>query len=160
MRWFCKFTKKIISEKFSHLEFQFFFCSKDPESNQFITQKERNYLQREIGNLERDINLPSTPFKKILTSIPVWAIIISQTGIDFSFYVMTTDLPKYLSDVMRFDVEKNGLYSSLPQVLNFFSAMGFGLLSDLCIHHEYLSVKNTRKIFTTTGEMNDDNKFA
>lgn len=128
------------------------FCSKDPESNRFITVKEKNFLRREIGVLERDVTLPSTPFKAILTSVPVWAIIISQTGIDFSFYVMTTDLPKYLSDVMRFDVEKNGLYSSLPQILNFFSAMGFGLLSDICINKEYLSVKNTRRIFTTVGK--------
>jgi hypothetical protein len=111
-------------------------------------------LRKEIGVLERDTNLPSTPFKKILTSVPVWAIIISQTGMDFSFYVMTTDLPKYLNDVMRVDVERNGLYSSLPQILNFFSAMGFGLLSDICINKEYLSVKNTRKFFTTTGELN------
>lgn len=129
-----------------------FFCSKDPESNRFITEKEKNYLRKEIGVLERDVNLPSTPFKCILTSISVWAIIISQTGIDFSFYIMTTDLPKYFSDVMRIDVERNGLYSSLPQVLNFFSAMGFGLISDICINKEYLSVKNTRRIFTTTGD--------
>lgn len=128
-----------------------FICSKDPESNRFMSAEERNYLRKEIGVLERDTSLPTTPFKAILTSIPVWAIIISQNGIDFSFYVMTTDLPKYLSDVMRFNVEKNGLYSSLPQVLNFFSAMGFGLLSDICINKEYLSVKNTRRIFTTTG---------
>lgn len=109
-------------------------------------------MRKEIGVLERDLTLPSTPFKAILTSVPVWAIIISQTGIDFSFYVMTTDLPKYLSDVMRFDVEENGLYSSLPQVLNFFSSMSFGLLSDVCINKEYLSVKNTRRFFTTTGD--------
>ena len=57
-----------------------------------------------------------------------------------------------MSDVMRFNVEQNGLYSSLPQVLNFFSSMAFGLLSDVCINKKYLSVKNTRKIFTTTGE--------
>lgn len=108
-------------------------------------------MKNEIGVLERDTNLPTTPFKEILTSVPVWAIIISQTGMDFSFYVMTTDLPKYLSDVMRFDVEKNGLYSSLPQILNFFTAMGFGVLSDFCINKRYLSVRNTRKFFTTTG---------
>ncbi len=129
------------------------FCSKDPESNRFITESEKTYLQKEIGMLHRDIDLPIAPYRAILTSVPVWAIIISQTGIDFSFYVMTTDLPKYLSDVMRFDVEKNGLYSSLPQILNFFSAMGFGVLSDICINRKYLSVKNTRRIFTTTGNI-------
>jgi hypothetical protein len=85
--------------------------------------------------------------------VPVWAIIISQTGIDFSFYVMTTDLPKYFNDVMRIDVDKNGLYSSLPQVLNFFSAMAFGVLSDVCINKRYLSVRNTRRFFTTAGEL-------
>jgi len=136
------------------------FCSKDPESNRFISSEEKSYLRREIGVLERDVNLPSTPFRAILTSLPVWAIIISQTGIDFSFYVMTTDLPKYLSDVMRFDVEKNGLYSSLPQVLNFFSAMAFGLLSDVCINKQYLSVKNTRRIFTTAGEKQEWKKVS
>lgn len=101
--------------------------------------------------LQRDVDLPLAPYKAILTSVPVWAIIISQTGCDFSFYVMTTDLPKYLSDVMRFDVEKNGLYSSLPQILNFFSSIGFGILSDICINRKYLSVKNTRRFFTTSG---------
>lgn len=130
-----------------------FLCSKDPESNSFITEDEKNYLRKEIGVLERDTNLPPTPFKAILTSLPVWAVIISQTGIDFSFYVMTTDLPKYLADVMRIDVEKNGLYSSLPQILNFFTAMGFGLLSDICINKKYLSVRNTRRFFTTTGNL-------
>ncbi|XP_037051081.1 putative inorganic phosphate cotransporter [Bradysia coprophila] len=127
------------------------FCSKDPESNRFISEKEKAYLQQEIGTLRRDVDLPLAPYRAILTSVPVWAIIISQTGIDFSFYVMTTDLPKYLSDVMRFDVEKNGLYSSLPQVLNFFSAMGFGVLSDICINRKILSVRNTRRYFTTAG---------
>lgn len=135
---------------------QLLFCSKDPESNRFITEQEKNYLRKEIGVLERDTSLPSTPFKAILTSVPVWAIIISQTGMDFSFYVMTTDLPKYFSDVMRFDVEKNGLYNSLPQMLNFFSAMGFGLISDICINKEYLSVRNTRRVFTSTGEWKFD----
>lgn len=104
-----------------------------------------------MGVLERDKHLPPTPFWAIITNVPVIAIIISQLGIDFSFYVMTTDLPKYLSDVMQFDVEKNGLYSSLPQVLNFFAALFFGFMSDLCINRSYLSVKNTRKLFTTIG---------
>lgn len=132
---------------------QALFCSKDPESNRFITDKEKIYLQKEIGMLRRDEDLPLAPYKAILTSVPVWAIIISQTGMDFSFYVMTTDLPKYMSDVMRFDVERNGLYSSLPQVLNFFSAMGFGVLSDICINRKYLSVRNTRRFFTTSGKI-------
>lgn len=52
---------------------------------------------------------------------------------------------------MRIDVDRNGLYSSLPQILNFFSAMAFGVLSDIAINNEYLSVRNTRRYFTSFG---------
>lgn len=117
-----------------------------------MSVREKTYLQNAMGMLHRDVDLPLPPYRSILTSVPVWAIIISQTGIDFWFYIMTTDLPKYLSDVMRFDVEKNGLYSSLPLILNFLSGVGFGVLSDICINRKYLTVKNTRRFFTTSGK--------
>lgn len=44
----------------------------------FISDKERDYLDREIGNLERNLKVPlETPWKSILTSTPVLALIVS-----------------------------------------------------------------------------------
>lgn len=49
-------------------------------------------------------DLGVTPWGKLLTSWPVWALIIAETGHDWGLYTMVTDLPKYMSDVMHFDI--------------------------------------------------------
>lgn len=64
-------------------------CSKDPVSNRFITKKESDYLRSEIGQLQRDDDLPPIPWKHILTSGPVIALCISQVKDCRSFFYMT-----------------------------------------------------------------------
>lgn len=43
------------------------------------------------------------PWKEILTSAPVWALIIGEIGHDWGLYTMVTDLPKYMGDIMKFN---------------------------------------------------------
>lgn len=69
-------------------------CYKDPESHPFIKESEKDYLRREMGTLVRDKNLPPTPWKAILTSVPMMALVCAQIGHDFGFFIMATDLPK------------------------------------------------------------------
>lgn len=71
-----------------------FICYKDPESHPFIKEKEKEYLRREMGTLGRDKSLPPTPWKAILTSVPMMALVCAQIGHDFGFFIMATDLPK------------------------------------------------------------------
>lgn len=49
-------------------------------------------------------NLEGTPWRALLTSWPVWALIIGETGHDWGLYTLITDLPKYMSDVMHFNI--------------------------------------------------------
>lgn len=69
-------------------------CYKDPESHPFIKESEKDYLRKEMGTLGRDKNLPPTPWKAILTSVPMMALVCAQIGHDFGFFIMATDLPK------------------------------------------------------------------
>lgn len=69
-------------------------CFKDPESHPFIKDSEKEYLQREMGSLERDKSLPPTPWRAIFTSVPMMALVCAQIGHDFGFFIMATDLPK------------------------------------------------------------------
>jgi MFS transporter, ACS family, solute carrier family 17 (sodium-dependent inorganic phosphate cotransporter), other len=69
-------------------------CYKDPESHPFITQKEKDYLQREMGSLARSKTLAPTPWAAILTNVPMMALVCAQIGHDFGFFIMATDLPK------------------------------------------------------------------
>lgn len=65
-----------------------FLCYKDPKSYPFITEKEKEYLLKELKKLERDKTLPSTPWKSILTSVPMIALVVAQVSCnqnDFKF---------------------------------------------------------------------------
>lgn len=67
-----------VTHVFFCVEFQISLCYKDPASHPFISKEERDYLEAEIGQLERNETLPATPWTKILTSAPVIALTISQ----------------------------------------------------------------------------------
>lgn len=127
-------------------------CYKDPESHPYITEREKAYLKQELGALERDKSLPSTPWRLILTSVPMMALVTAQIGHGFGYFTIVTDLPKYMSDVMRFNVKENGIYSSMPYVAMWVSSIAFGFFSDWIIKKNLLSVTNSRKLFTTLGE--------
>lgn len=57
---------------------QLLLGSSEPRTHPFISDNEREYLEREIDNLERNRKTPlDTPWKSILTSTPVLALIVS-----------------------------------------------------------------------------------
>lgn len=65
---------------------------------------------------------------------------------------MVTDLPKYMTDVLKFNIKATGTLSALPYVAMWIAAFFFGLLCDFCVKRGYHSVKNARKIYTTVGK--------
>lgn len=93
----------------------------------------------------------SIPWKHILTSPPLLALVAAQIGHDWGFFTMVTDLPKYMKDVLKFNVKENGVWSSLPYVIMWCVSMGSGWLCDWLIVKEYMSVSFARKFFTTIG---------
>lgn len=124
-------------------------CSKDPESHPYISEKEKTYLKNELGQLQRDPTLPPTPWWAIVSSAPMIALVIAQIGHDFGFFTMVTDLPKYMSDVMKFNVKENGFYSSFPYVLMWIVSLCCGVLSDWLITKKIINITNSRKLFTS-----------
>ncbi|XP_035775354.1 putative inorganic phosphate cotransporter isoform X1 [Anopheles albimanus] len=128
-------------------------CYSDPESHPFISEKEKDYLKRELGTLERDRTLPPTPWRYILTSVPMMALVCAQIGHDWGFFIMVTDLPKYMSDVLRFSIKDNGLYSSLPYLVMWIVSLSTGVLSDWLITSGRMTITFGRKLFTTIASI-------
>lgn len=131
---------------------QYFICYNNPESHPFITEKEKNYLSRELGKLKRRDDLPPTPWRSILTCPATIALIFAQIGHNWGLFIIINDLPKYMNDVLRFSIEKNGLYTSLPYVVLWIVALLTGFLSDFLIKRKYLGITASRKLFTSIGE--------
>jgi MFS family permease len=132
--WFCFFS---------------LLCYNDPKSHPFITDREKAYLTRELGQIERNKDLPPTPWRSIVTNKAMIALVIAQIGHDFGYFVMVTDLPKYMSGVLKFNIKENGLYSALPYVLMWVVSLGSGAVGDYTIKNGIQSVTNSRKMFTT-----------
>ncbi|XP_053961369.1 putative inorganic phosphate cotransporter [Anastrepha ludens] len=125
-----------------------FLCYSDPTTHPFIKPSEKEYLTKHMGTIGRNKNLPPTPWKAILTSLPMWALISAQIGHDWGFYIMVTDLPKYMSDVLRFSIKSNGLYSSLPYAMMWLFSLGSGFVGDVLITRKIMSITNVRKMMT------------
>jgi len=127
------------------------FVYNDPNSHPFISDEERNYLKQTIGSLERKKDLPTTPWKSILTSWPVWALIIVEAGHDWGGFTIISDLPKYMSDVLHFSVAENGLLSSVPYLAQWITSISSSVLADRLISRRTMSVTAVRKIYAIIG---------
>ncbi|XP_044732430.1 putative inorganic phosphate cotransporter isoform X2 [Chrysoperla carnea] len=127
-------------------------CYSDPNSHPWISDDEKKYLEDQIGG-KRNNDLPQPPFRALLTSVPLWALICAQIGHDWGFFTMVTDLPKYMSQVLKFRIQSNGIVSSIPYVVMWIVSIFAGWLCDWTIKKNYLNITNARKIFTTIASV-------
>lgn len=65
---------------------------------------------------------------------------------------MVTDLPKYMTDVLKFNIRSTGLLSAMPYVAMWIASFLFGLICDFCIKRKYHSIMTARKLYTTIGK--------
>lgn len=68
------------------------------------------------------------------------------------FFIMVTDLPKYMRDVLQFEVFEVGLYSSLPYIAMWIVSVTSGILCDYLIVNGIMTITFARKLFTAIGE--------
>lgn len=124
-------------------------CYNSPEQHPFISESEAKYLEEEALQTRSNEKPPTAPLLKIFTSLPVWAFVISLFGVDWAFYTLVTDLPKYMRSVMKYTVEDNGYLSSLAYLCMWFNTMASSWLADWLIGKNILSLTAVRKIFAT-----------
>lgn len=72
-------------------------------------------------------------------------------GHDFLIYIMISDLPKYMTEVLGFPVHEAGLYSSLPYLLMWTVSMAAAFISDYLINNSFITITQARKMFTAFG---------
>lgn len=129
------------------------FVFNDPNSHPFISDEERAYLKKSIGRLERKKDLTPTPWKSVITSGPVWALIIAGAGHDWGAFTLISDLPKYMSDVLHFSVTENGFLSSIPFFGQWITSIAASVLADRLISNGTMGVTKIRKIYAIIGNL-------
>lgn len=64
---------------------------------------------------------------------------------------MVTDLPKYMTGVLKFDIHRTGTLAALPYAVMWISSILFGWMCDKIVKRQWMTVTNARKTFTTIG---------
>ena len=104
--------------------------------------------------IECETGRPSSiPWLAILTSPAVWAITVTHVTNNFGYYVLLTELPTYMRNILHFDMKSNSLLSGAPYLLMWCVALVGSNLVDLVIAKEILSTTNTRKVANTLATM-------
>lgn len=130
--------------------FWFAFVSDDPRTHKRISDEEREYIINSIGAQGTGHGW-KVPVLSMLTSVPLWAIIITQMCSNWTYYTLLTSLPAYMDNVLHFDLQSNGFLSALPYLGAWLVSSLSGVVADRLIERRVFSVTVTRKIFTAIG---------
>ncbi|KAF8370264.1 hypothetical protein HHK36_031700 [Tetracentron sinense] len=91
------------------------------------------------------------PWKRILLSLPVWAIVVNNFTFHYALYVLMNWLPTYFEQGLQLSLQDMGSSKMMPYLNMFiFSNIG-GVVADHLITRRILSVTRTRKFLNTIG---------
>ncbi|RVE43974.1 hypothetical protein evm_011377 [Chilo suppressalis] len=124
------------------------FGSATPEQSKIISEQELGYIQRSLGRFGEQKHYP-VPWKKIMTCLPFWAVIVAHCGQNWGFFTLMTEMPSYMSKVLGFELKRNGILSSLPYLAMYLLSFPMGSMTDRILKKDWLSVTNTRKLFNS-----------
>jgi ACS family sodium-dependent inorganic phosphate cotransporter len=90
------------------------------------------------------------PWKLMLTSLPVWAIIVSHFCSNWGGYVLLSWLPTYVAEGLGVDFAAVGLFAMLPNLASFLFLNVAGWVTDSLIRRGG-DVTRVRKLMQTVG---------
>ncbi|XP_053950346.1 sialin isoform X2 [Anastrepha ludens] len=139
-----------------------------PRKHPRISFKERDYIERSIRSMqprnynellsESSIDVIQTaeeqiPWHSILTSIPLWAILITQCGQSWAFYTQLTELPTYMSNILHFDIQSNAMLNAIPYFTSWIVGILCSGLADWMLERGYISLLNSYKLWNSIASI-------
>ncbi|XP_041371385.1 sialin-like isoform X2 [Gigantopelta aegis] len=122
-----------------------------PQDVPGISEKERKYLESVINRQAMSHKSQKTPWLQLLTSRPCVALMVTHFTANFFNYMMLTQIPTYMKEVMNFDISANGFFSMLPYIGLCIMINVASTTSDCLITRKCLNVAQTRKLMNTLG---------
>lgn len=136
--------------------FWFCFMHSYPSQHPRISPEELAYIESALKKSGTSSNSARgqshrVPWKAIFTSSPMWALIVGDFGNNWGIGLFFTQLPTYMKNILGFSIKANGLLSALPFLSRYVGAILLSTLGDWLLGHGYLSIRSTRRIFSTVA---------
>ncbi|KAF8787046.1 Vesicular glutamate transporter 3 like protein [Argiope bruennichi] len=122
-----------------------------PLTHPFISEKELKYITSN-QRVDHRKEVPPLPWKRILTSVPFWAVFVTATCQDWSFFIIMNDLPTFFSTILHFSIEENGFFSALPHLTHTIVGLAVSALADFLIRRKIASTTVVRKVWNSVSE--------
>ncbi|CAL5432235.1 unnamed protein product [Camellia sinensis] len=108
-------------------------------------------LKAKVEKGGHSVKTAQIPWKKIVLSLPVWAIVVNNFTFHYALYVLMNWLPTYFELGLQLSLQEMGSSKMMPYLNMFvFSNIG-GVIADHLITGRILSVTRTRKVLNTVG---------
>ncbi|GBN19108.1 Putative inorganic phosphate cotransporter [Araneus ventricosus] len=120
------------------------FLYEHPKEHPKIGKTELIYI---LENHESDLSQkrPPTPWKKILTSIPVYAMTFSIFSHFFPEIQQLSEHPIFLANILHFPIQTNGMLNSIPFAFQILFIFLGGWISKWLNMRGYVGVDKVRK---------------
>nr|XP_054485134.1 sialin isoform X2 [Agelaius phoeniceus] len=129
--------------------FWMLLVSDTPETHRSISHAEREYI---LSSLKDQLSTQkSVPWRPMLGSLPLWAIVVAHFSYNWTFYTLLTLLPTYMKEILRFDAQENGFLSALPYFGCWLCIILSGQIADYLREKQNFSTVCVRKCFTLIG---------
>merc|ERR1719412_3220916 len=123
-----------------------------PSKHPSISPREQIYIEQSIGDMKAaPPTIMTTPWVKVFTCMPVWAIIVANFARSWTFYLLLITQPKYFKDIFKMDLAEGSTLAALPHLVMTIIVPFGGQLADSRRRKEILSTTNVRKLFNCGG---------
>ncbi|XP_076371087.1 putative inorganic phosphate cotransporter isoform X6 [Tachypleus tridentatus] len=120
------------------------FVYDTPRDHPRISKDELIYILEDQGE-EKTHKRPPIQWKVVLTSVPVWILVITHLGQNWGFYTLLIELPSYLNNILHIDIKDNGVLSALPYLLQCIFGLVGGFTADILRKKKLLNNTIIRK---------------
>ncbi|XP_037049155.1 sialin [Bradysia coprophila] len=125
-----------------------YFVFDSPEKHPRIDPDEKEYILQSLQGSFQNRKKHSVPWKRILTSCPVWMIVISQFGGIWALFTLMVQAPTYFKVIHGWDIKMIGLLSGIPHLMRMFFAFFFSMFGDWLLRTDKMSATSVRKLAT------------
>lgn len=131
----------------------YFLAFNTPAEHPRITTAELKYIELNISKEIKDGIGMKVPWLKIFTSLPTWSIGVTTFGRIWVHYTFIMGGPMYMSNILHFSIQKNGLLSGLPFLCSYISSVFFCWIADVLVQRQVMRLTNVRKLFTAISQI-------
>lgn len=122
-----------------------------PSTHPRIDRQEQAYILASVGPQDEDRR--SVPWGKMLTCLPLWAILVTQCGNSWAFYTLLTELPTYMAHILHFDIEANSVLSAIPYLTSWVAGIFFSILADWLLLKGYITQSLSYKVWNSVASV-------